>query len=243
MRQIGTNKDGVALRDKLNSLISSTRELTRSAAENVKLFGNRNGNDKDQRIVQQKLAKDLQFWLQKFQEAYKIASDKEQSTPIPQNNNSSSPSSSSSRNNRSAQTFPVNNNYEYDHDDGLESKGLMDESRRQEQFQRQNTIDFQNNLILDRDKDIRDIERQVVEVNEIFRDISTLVVEQGQMIDSIESNIESGVQNTTKGVEDIQKASKYQRSSRNKLCCLALIILIILGVAILFIWMFGIKKI
>jgi len=78
--------------------------------------------------------------------------------------------------------------------------------------------------------------KTVVEVNEIFRDLSNLVHEQGAMIDNIESNIEESVVKTSEGVEDLRKANDYQKSSRNKMCCLALIILIIAAIIVVVVY-------
>jgi len=78
-------------------------------------------------------------------------------------------------------------------------------------------------------------------VNEIFRDLSHLVQEQGVMIDNIESNIEESVVKTTDGVEELRKANEYQKSSRNKMCCLALIILIVAAIIVLVVYFVIIK--
>jgi len=101
--------------------------------------------------------------------------------------------------------------------------------------------DFQNGMIAERDRGIKEIEKTVLEVNDIFRDLSNIVAEQGVMIDSIESNIEASSHATFKGVEEISKASKYQKSSRTKLCCLAFILLIVVAAAVIFCWLFLIR--
>jgi len=244
-RNLGTNKDNEALRDKLNNLISSTRELGKDAADDLKTFTKTGGDKKSQ----QKLTKDLQTWLQKFQEVHRMAADKEQNTPLPQKSNFNSESSSRGGGGagfgRQKPSSSNKNNYAYEEDDeenDKEQKSLMEDSRKQGQFFKQQEVEFQHAVIMDRDQDITQIAKTVSEVNEIFRDLSELVSTQGEMIDSIESNIETSVVRTNEGVVEITKASKYQKSSRNKLCCLALIILVIVGVLFVIIWFFGIKK-
>eukprot|EP00027_Filamoeba_sp_ATCC50430_P015914 CAMPEP_0168573836 /NCGR_PEP_ID=MMETSP0413-20121227/18750_1 /TAXON_ID=136452 /ORGANISM="Filamoeba nolandi, Strain NC-AS-23-1" /LENGTH=207 /DNA_ID=CAMNT_0008607119 /DNA_START=280 /DNA_END=900 /DNA_ORIENTATION=- len=177
------------------------------------------------RILQQKLMKDFQLTIQKFQEINKLSVEKEKANPL---SNSKQPSQSSG--NRNNDPFagltieePVRNDYDL-------------EAQRTKQFHIQNQLDFNEALIVDRDQGIREIEKTVVEVNEIFRDLSKLVIEQGQMIDNIESNIESAVQDTNKGVVEIRKASDYQKRSRTKLCILALILVIIVSVIVLVVW-------
>ena len=45
-----------------------------------------------------------------------------------------------------------------------------------------NQIDYSTSLITEREDAIADIESTMLEVNEIYRDLSTLVVEQGQAL-------------------------------------------------------------
>ena len=73
------------------------------------------------------------------------------------------------------------------------------------------TTDIQHQIIKERHKEILEIGKKTVELNEIYHDLSLLVVDQGTFIDNIESNINAAVINTTKGVEEIKKAEKNDR--------------------------------
>jgi t-SNARE complex subunit (syntaxin) len=55
-------------------------------------------------------------------------------------------------------------------------------------------------------------------------------------IDHIESNIDESVSRVEDGVVELRKANEYQKSSRNKMCCLALILLIVAGVTVLVVY-------
>jgi len=232
-KNIGTSKDNIQLRENLRTLIANTRELAKSTTDNVKIYDStERGGGSDKRILQQKLTKDLQTWLKKFQEVYKFCTEKESKTPLAEKpiKKESLPS-----------TFPVNNNDNnfYTSKMDVENQTILEQERT---YQMKNEQEFQNALIAEREKGIKDIEKSVLEVNEIFRDLSNIVVEQGVMIDSIESNIEVSVQATDKGVEELTKASDYQKSSRTKMCCFLLIILIVVAVAIGLVWIFLIQK-
>ncbi|KAF8421959.1 t-SNARE [Tirmania nivea] len=65
----------------------------------------------------------------------------------------------------------------------------------------QSEVDFQEMLINEREDDIRQIEQGISELNEIFRDLSTMVNEQGHIIESIEGNI----QNTLTSTQDASR--------------------------------------
>eukprot|EP01114_Cavostelium_apophysatum_P015761 TRINITY_DN4364_c0_g1_i2.p1 TRINITY_DN4364_c0_g1~~TRINITY_DN4364_c0_g1_i2.p1 ORF type:complete len:319 (+),score=63.04 TRINITY_DN4364_c0_g1_i2:205-1161(+) len=241
-KKLGTPRDSSQLREEMTSLIHRTREDARNVADSLKYFG-LSSQSSDKRIAQQKLAKDLQYWLQRFQEVSRQAGEREKSTPIPSPSVSNNPPQRGPGprgNQRQQQTFQTNSAYAYqDDDEDEERSGLVDSHRKQEQFRIANEAAFQNALIEERDRDIVEIEKTVGEVNEIFRDLSTLVVEQGQMIDSIESNIESAVHDTDRGVEEIEKANNYQKKSRTKLCCILLIITLLLAVGGVLVWLFG----
>lgn len=71
------------------------------------------------------------------------------------------------------------------------------------------------------------------ELNELFRDVATMVHEQGFMVDSIEQNVE-GVREDTRGADlELRSASRYQKSARGKACCLLLILAVVLVIIVL----------
>jgi SNARE domain len=105
----------------------------------------------------------------------------------------------------------------------------MDEPRLAEQSE----VDFQENLIIERESEIRNIEQGVSELNELFRDVATIVREQGDVIDAIDVNVES-VRNDTRGADvELTQASRYQKKARNKACCLLLIMAVVLVIIVL----------
>jgi SNARE domain len=97
----------------------------------------------------------------------------------------------------------------------------------------QTEVDFQENLIIERESEIRNIEQGVSELNELFRDVATIVREQGDVIDAIDVNVEN-VRNDTRGADvELTQASRYQKNARNKACCLLLIMAVVLVVVVL----------
>jgi len=226
---LGTSKDSLENREQLRHLIDSTRVISSDTAQSMKsLHDTRSSGpqeDKTRKFQQQKLVKDFQIILQRFQEISKIAAEKERNTPLPQ------------KSQKSQNAYASYDDEPVDY----EKQGLI-EAQRTQQLQLDNDRQFMDSLIADREQGIREIEKAVVEVNEIFRDLSNLVHEQGAMIDNIESNIEESVVKTSEGVEELRKANDYQKSSRNKMCCLALIILIIAAIIVVVVYFVLAKK-
>jgi len=112
-----------------------------------------------------------------------------------------------------------------DEDDDCE-RGLLDDSVAsrdqacmQVQAQEQDAT-IRNRIAQEREEGIKRIQCQVSEVNQIFRDLASIVADQGQQIGSIESQAETTASSTKQAVQELKKAVDRQRGAREKLCCL-----------------------
>lgn len=79
-----------------------------------------------------------------------------------------------------------------------------------------------------RDQEMTAIVKSIVELNQIFHDINTLVVNQGSVLDRIDYNVETVQHRVEEGVLALSKAEKNMRSARK-----LKMILILSGVVIL----------
>lgn len=110
---------------------------------------------------------------------------------------------------------------------------LQQQELEQPRLANQDEVDFQESLIIERESEIRNIEQSVGELNELFRDVAHIVHEQGGQLDIISENVEN-VTNDTRGANvELRSASRYQKNSRNKMCCLLLILAVVLTIIIL----------
>lgn len=103
----------------------------------------------------------------------------------------------------------------------------------QAQLADQSEVDFQENLIIEREGEIRQIEQSVGELNELFRDVAHIVREQGDMLVTIDQNVENVLEDTRGADVELRSASRYQKAARNKACCLLLILAIVLVIIVL----------
>lgn len=85
--------------------------------------------------------------------------------------------------------------------------------------------------IQERHDAVRDVERKLLELQQIFLDMAVLVDAQGDMLDNIESHVSSAVDHVQSGNTALQKAKKLQRNSR-KWTCMAIMILLIIVVVV-----------
>jgi hypothetical protein len=74
--------------------------------------------------------------------------------------------------------------------------------------------------------------RSLNEVAGMFNDLATLVNQQSEMLDSIESNVESAQTYIKKGNENLKQAIELQKKTRKCYCCLLCIVIVIVIVLI-----------
>lgn len=83
----------------------------------------------------------------------------------------------------------------------------------------------------DRFQDMKTIEKNILELHQLFLDLQTLVVEQGDMLNRIEFNVDKTVDYTEEAAQDMKQAVEYQKSIWKKKW--VIVVLIIVGVVIL----------
>ncbi|XP_072958309.1 syntaxin-132-like [Typha angustifolia] len=83
--------------------------------------------------------------------------------------------------------------------------------------------------IQERHDTVRELERKLLELQQIFLDMAVLVEAQGDMLDNIESHVSSAVDHVQSGTVALQKAKRLQKNSR-KWMCIAIIILLLIAV-------------
>ncbi|XP_076881916.1 syntaxin-22-like [Bidens hawaiensis] len=220
---LGTPKDTPELRDKLHKTRLHIGQLVKDTSEKLKQASetdHRAEVSASKKITDAKLAKDFQAVLKEFQKAQRLSAERETAyspsvpQPIPSSRNEASEVDSSSG--RSP-----------------EQQALLFESRRQEVLLLDNEIAFNEAIIEERDQVIQEIQNQIGEVNEIFKDLAVLVHEQGAMIDDIGSNIENSHAATAQGKSHLLKASKAQKSNSSMTCLLFVILGIVLLIVVI----------
>ena len=72
----------------------------------------------------------------------------------------------------------------------------------------------------------------MLEVNAIFKDVANLVDEQGETLDKAEEHVDVAVTETGRGVVELEKASKYQASTKKKVICVLVCVIILVVIVI-----------
>ena len=67
------------------------------------------------------------------------------------------------------------------------------------------------------------------ELKDMMQDFLAIVRQQGEMLDSIEGNVDSAHDNVEKGAKHVQRAITYSKKTRKWQCCCLIIALVVIG--------------
>jgi len=119
-------------------------------------------------------------------------------------------------------------------EDEMLSRG--DDHQQQTQMQMQHRLNL--NEIKERQEALSQLETDIDDVNQIFKDLARIVHDQGEIVDSIEANIEHASIYTDHARADVQQAVVYQQKTRQKkmLLCVFFALLMLILLLVLFLW-------
>jgi len=164
LKTIGSKNDTDDLRDSvhvvttnalktINETTSSLKQIT-SMVQKPEGFDNVSGKEEKMRVT--RLTSDFQLAVQKFTDTQKQILNKMKTTPLP-------------------------SRAMFDSED--QNQSLVDsEAAQQAQQQLQQQIEFEQGMLLERENRIRQIETDILDVNDIMKELATLVHEQGAVV-------------------------------------------------------------
>ena len=117
----------------------------------------------------------------------------------------------------------VNNMIETGESETIFQKAILEQGR----GQIQDTL----NEIDERYRSMQQIERGLLELQQIFIDLATVVDQQGEVIDNIETHVNTASEFTSEGAKALQVSAALHKSIQRKKLCIA--ILVIIGLVIL----------
>ncbi|XP_043268589.1 syntaxin-7 [Venturia canescens] len=212
---VGTYKDSQGLRDKVHvTQLSTNQVVTQTTKDIARLTVLMRRGDKQLKLQIEKLTADFADALQRYSDMQKSIADKTKRHILTSLNN-------------------VDNHV--DDGDNSEKQSLIQAQLDEERGAEQRALEFDHGLILEREDRIRRTEGEILDVNQIMRELSVLVYQQGDMVDTIENSIENVHGNVEAGAQELVKASNYQSQYRRKVCILlfiAVIIVIILTIVL-----------
>ncbi|XP_058129249.1 syntaxin-12 [Anopheles ziemanni] len=209
-RTLGTAKDNQSLRDKINDIQSGTNQRIATTTKDLqRLTVVVRGGDKQQKLQVEKLTSD-------FKQVVQFYSKSQQSIMA-----------------KMKQVFLVNASQLDDQSASSVGGEISTSSAEllQRQKQIQQSLQFEQEMLLEREQRFREIEANVLDVNHIMKELSSITTQQSEVIDTIENSIGRTADNVESGAEELKTASEYQNRYRRKVLIL-LIIAVIIGLVV-----------
>eukprot|EP00695_Tsukubamonas_globosa_P001332 TRINITY_DN2336_c0_g1_i1.p1 TRINITY_DN2336_c0_g1~~TRINITY_DN2336_c0_g1_i1.p1 ORF type:complete len:235 (-),score=31.57 TRINITY_DN2336_c0_g1_i1:122-826(-) len=199
---IGTARDNEQLRKKVKTIREESSTTVKALSVEIK---KKAGNASDQQY-QNRLASQFQSILKEFQELSKLSVQKEREFFLKQ----SDPGAEKEMQSQS-------------------SGGGNMRAQKQESIDvhTMSTINVEYEIARTKNQEIRDIERDMNELASIYVDMGTLVDQQQDAINLIDTNVDESNQAVEKGVVELKQASKYQIAARKKMCYIIVVDLVI----------------
>ncbi|KAK1429306.1 hypothetical protein QVD17_11512 [Tagetes erecta] len=86
--------------------------------------------------------------------------------------------------------------------------------------------------IQERHDAVIEVERKLLDLQQIFQDLAILVDAQGEMLDNIETHVSTAVDHVQSGNKALQKTKKLHKNSRKWICLSIIILLVIITVVV-----------
>ncbi|KAK7415920.1 SNAP receptor [Neonectria magnoliae] len=210
---LGTRKDTPRLRERVHNSMDKTRKMCQEIGDGVKKLQDWDDLTERQKYEQTKISSDFQDALRVLQDLQRRALEKER-----------------------ASVAAARAAYDPEGQSGAQEGAPLEQLQQQQQMPQlapQNEVDFQEDLIRDREEGILVVEQGIQDLNEMFQGMAQLVNEQGVVLDRIEDNVSNVNTDTGKSLTNLTQASQYQKAARSKSCCLLLILAVIMTIVIL----------
>ncbi|XP_046875543.1 syntaxin-12 isoform X2 [Hypomesus transpacificus] len=224
VNQLGTRQDTSELQDRLQQIQHFTNQLAKETNKHLKDLGSvplpsSPSEQRQQKIQKDRLMNDFSAALNNFQAVQRRAAEKEKES-VARARAGSRLSADESTNDEQLVSFD-------NQEDWGQTTSQVEEAAITEE-------DLE--LIKDRETNIRQLESDILDVNQIFKDLAVMIHDQGEMIDSIEANVENAEVHVERGAEQLQRAAYYQQKSRKKMCILAMVMSVVLVILGIIIW-------
>jgi syntaxin 16 len=123
-------------------------------------------------------------------------------------------------------------NFDATHSDGRDANSGSESFFTAQQLA---VVDDLTSAVQSRDEEIIKIAQSIEELGTIFKELAVLVIDQGTILDRIDYNMETVVESTKTGIQQLEKAEKNQRNARPLRCivCLSLTIFALLTILII----------
>ncbi|KAE8602459.1 hypothetical protein XENTR_v10014001 [Xenopus tropicalis] len=221
VNQLGTVQDTAELRNRLQEKIQYAHKIAKDTDRCLKDYASLplESDQRQRKLQKDRLVSEFSSVLNNFQKIQRQAAEKEKEFVARVRAGS-----------RVSGGFP---------DDSQKEGSLLtweNEGQPQATMQEEEITEDDLHLIEERETAIRQLEEDIQGINDIFKDLGMMVHEQGEMIDSIEANVENADVHVQQANQQLARAAEYQRKSRRKICIIIAVLVVAATVIGLIIW-------
>jgi hypothetical protein len=87
-------------------------------------------------------------------------------------------------------------------------------------------------ILEDRNEEVLQVHKEMKEINQMIKDFTVIVDDQGKDLEKVESELEVAERTTGRVVNEIQKAEFWQKKANKKRCCIIMILILTLAASI-----------
>ncbi|KAM9165236.1 t-SNARE domain-containing protein 1 isoform 2-T5 [Pangshura tecta] len=200
LRSLGTSSDTQELRDGLHATQQETNKTITTSTKAIKQLSEIvRGSSRQERLQLDRLNNQLSDAIQRYGAVQKKIAEKSKALlPSGQRSSKQSP--------KTPFSDLADDEKIFNGGDGMWQNQSQDQALLSE------ITEEDLEAIRLREEAIQQIESDMLDVNQIIKDLASMVYEQGDTIDSIEANIETASSNVESANEQLAKASQHQRS-------------------------------
>ncbi|XP_041422598.1 t-SNARE domain-containing protein 1-like isoform X2 [Xenopus laevis] len=204
LRSLGTASDTQELRDRLHSTQQETNNTITSSTKSIRQLSEFVRGSSRDRLQLDRIKSQLSDIIQRYGVVQKKIADKSKSLL-----------SAEQKNIKQSPRTPFSDLAD---DEKIFNGG---DEEWQSQKQTQDLTEFSEedlDQIRQKEEAVKQIESDMIDVNQIMKDLASIVYEQGDTIDSIEANIETASSNVESANRQLAKASQHQRRNLRMAC-------------------------
>ncbi|XP_017010671.3 syntaxin-7 [Drosophila takahashii] len=235
VNQLNTPQDSPELKKQLHQIMTYTNQLVTDTNNQINEVDK--CKERHLKIQRDRLVDEFTAALTAFQAVQRKTADIEK-TALRQARGDSyniarPPGSSRTGSSNSSASQQDNNSFFEDNFFNRKSN----QQQQQQQAQMQEQVDLQ--ALEEQEQVIRELESNIVGVNEIYKKLGALVYEQGLTVDSIESQVEQTSIFVSQGTENLRKASSYRNKVRKKkLILVGILSAVLLAIILILVFQF-----
>ncbi|KAG5323192.1 STX12 protein, partial [Acromyrmex heyeri] len=224
VNQLGSSTDSQELRNQLHQIQHYTQQLAKDTSVHLRdlaILANNSGStspgeQRQRKMQRERLQDEFTTALNSFQAVQRLAASKEKEMVR--------------KAKASAGIAPFGEKKQDTLIELQDSRTYGSDHAKQQQEQMQEQMNLR--MLEEQEASIRQLESNISDINQIFKDLGALVYDQGEVIDSIEASVERTEVSVNEGASQVRQASMYQTKLRKKKCFLVVIAVVILAILI-----------